>query len=289
MNPARIVIVVVAIVAALGLALLVHAIIKPKSPTVVQQVAAPSAGPPMTRVLTAKQDLAVGDRLAVDNMAWQPWPAATLNAAYITDGAVAAPKPVGPAGVVNQAGRTVTDIATGGGPQMQAMIGDIVKEPIYAGEPITDRKIVRGGDSSYMAVRLPPGTLAMSVPVNVENGAGGFIQPGDRIDMLSSHPDTAKNGQGGMVTETVLANVKVLAVDQHTDTPRSSAAMPGATLTLEIPADDVEAVARAKSEGGLVMALRSYADIGGGARGPSSGHSVRLFKGGGPAELVIAR
>jgi pilus assembly protein CpaB len=288
MNPARIAIIVVAIIAAVGLALLVHTAFKPKAPTVVERVDN-SAGPPMTRVLAAKTDLAVGDRLSTDNMTWQPWPTATLNAAYITDGQAPAPKPQGAAGAVNAASTTVTDIATGGGPKMQSVVGDIVKDPIYAGEPITDRKIVRGGDSGYMAVRLPAGMRAMSLPVTVENGAGGFIQPGDRIDVVSSHPDTSKNSAGGMVTEVVLSNAKVLAVDQHTDTPKAGASMIGATLTLEVPVADVEAVARAKSQGGaLVMALRSYADIGAGSRGPGpgAGQSVRIFRGSAPVEVV---
>ena len=268
MNPARIAIIVVAVLAAVVLALVVHTAFKPKAPTVIEHVDN-SAGPPMTRVLAAKADLAVGDRLSVDNMVWQPWPTATLNAAYITDGSAPTPKPQGAAGAVNTASTAVTDIA-----------------PI---EPITAPKIVRGGDSGYMAVRLPSGMRAMSVPVSVENGAGGFIQPGDRIDVVSSHPDTAKNGGGGMVTEVVLSNVKVLAVDQHTDTPKAGTSMLGATLTLEVPVADVEAVARAKSAGGaLVMALRSYADIGAGSRGPGpgAGQSVRIFRGSAPVELV---
>jgi pilus assembly protein CpaB len=289
MNPARIAIIGVAIVAALFLALIVHAVSKPKAPTVIEHVDA-QAAPPMIRVLTAKTDMAVGDRLSAENIVWQPWPAATLNPAYITDGAAAQPKPQGAAATVSQAKTTVTDIATGGGPKLQAMIGDIVKESLYAGEPITDKKIVRAGDSSYMAVRLPEGMLAMSVPVSLENGAGGFIQPGDRIDVLSSHPDASKNGGGGMITETVLSNVQVLAVDQRTDQPKAGATAAAAgTLTLEVPAYEAETVARAKTAGGLIMALRSYADTGGGPRGPSDGHAVRIFKGGAPAELVVSR
>ena len=288
MNPARLAIIVVAGLAAVLLALLVHGMVsKPKPITVVDTA---GQAPPMTRVLVARVNLGVGDRLTGDNMTWQPWPTATLNGAYVTDGQAAVPASAGAAGAINQAGKAVTDIATGGGPKMQSMIGAIVRDPIFAGEPITSNKIVRSGDSSYMAVRLPPGTRAMSIPVSVELGAGGFIQPGDRVDIISSHADTAKGGSG-FVAETVLSNVKVLAVDQHTDTPKNGASLPGNTLTLEIAAGDVETLARARSVGGLVMVLRSYADIGGGTAAGSGGpgHSVRLFKGGAPAEMVVAR
>ncbi|MFI4933202.1 MAG: Flp pilus assembly protein CpaB [Caulobacterales bacterium] len=293
MNPARIAIILVAGIAAVALALLVRNMAaKPKIAPMAQ---VSSQATQMIRVLTAKQDLTVGDRLTTDNMAWQSWPAATLNPAYVTDGMAAAPKPAASGPVnLNLAGKTVTDIATGGGPKMQSMVGGIVKETIYAGEPITAKKIVRGGDSGYMAVRLPPGTRAMSLPINVDNAAGGFIQPGDRVDVLSTHQDTAKGGTGGLIAETVLSNIKVLAVDQHTDTPKSGTTMIGATITLEVPASSAGALAKAKALGGMMIALRSYADIGGGSGGPSSastgaGHTVRVFKGDAPVELVTSR
>lgn len=288
MTPARIAILIVALVAAVGLAFIVHGMFAtPKAPAPVVAAAAPA----MTRVLVAKTDLAVGDRLSDQNMNWQGWPTATLNAAYITDGETV-PAPKAPIDVAMQkATKTVTDIANGGGPKLQAMIGDVVREPIYAGEPITAKKIVRSGDTSYMAVRLPQGMRAMALPLSLESGAGGFIEPGDRIDIMSTHPDQSKNGPGGMITETVLSNVLVLAIDQKTDAPKTGAGIPGATLTIEVPDVNASAVARARTQGGLTMALRSYADIGGHTDGPSAedGHSVKIFRGGAAAEVVIAQ
>ena len=284
MNPARIAIIVVAGVAAIALALFVRNLAAPaKPPATAVHVA---AAPPMARVLVAKLDLAVGDRLSAENMAWQPWPAATLNAAFITDGVAAHPAG-GAAGALGQAGKMATDLATGGGPKMQAMIGDIVKERIYAGEPITDHKVVRAGQSGYLAVRLPPGMRALSLPITVDTAAGGFIQPGDHVDIMTTHPDTASKS-GTMITEVVLANVLVLAIDQHTDSPKAGAALPGATITLEVPADSATIVARARTLG-LTLALRSYADIGGETHGQTQLHAVRIFKGGAPAELVSAQ
>ncbi|HEX3406123.1 MAG TPA: Flp pilus assembly protein CpaB, partial [Caulobacteraceae bacterium] len=185
MTPARIMIIVVALVASVGLALFVHGIFaRPRAPAPAVIAAAPPT-PPMTRVLVAKVDLNVGDRLSPDNMSWQAWPAATMNASYITDGVVSAAPPNAAAQAVRQATRTVSDMTSGGGPKLQAMAGAIVRDPIYAGEPITSKKIVRSGDTSYMAVRLPAGMVAMSLPINVESAAGGFINPGDRVDILS--------------------------------------------------------------------------------------------------------
>jgi pilus assembly protein CpaB len=290
MTPARIAIIVVALVAAVGLALLVHGLFGPsKAPP--PSVTVQAAPQPMTRVLVAKTDLGVGDRLSAANMSWQSWPAATLNAAYVTDGVMTAAPVGGAASAVNQAGKTVSDIATGGGPQMQAMAGAIVRQPIYAGQPITARDIVRSGDSSYMAVRLPEGMRAMALPLTTESGAGGFIEPGDHVDIYSTHADTSKNGGGGMITETVITNVLVLAIDQHADVPKNAATLPGSTITLEVPEASVTTVAKARGQTGLTIALRSYADIGGRPGGPSAGdgHAVRLFKGGGAPELVTAQ
>jgi pilus assembly protein CpaB len=290
MTPARIAIILVALVAAVGLALVVHSMIGSPKPPPPAAVVAQQA--PMTRVLVAKVDLGVGDRLSTDNMSWQSWPAATLNAAYITDGQAAAPAPATPtAAAVDRAGKAVTDMATGGGAKMQSMIGATVREAIFAGEPITSKKIVRAGDSGYMAVRLPAGMRAVALPVSVESGVAGFIQPGDRVDVFSTHADTGKSGGGGMITETVITNALVLAVDQHTDAPKAGSTIIGATITLEVPNGNVIALARARTQSGLTVALRSYADGGGVTAGPSSddGRSVRIFKGGATAEVVTAQ
>ncbi len=292
MTPARIMIIVVALFASVGLALFVHGIFaRPKAPPPTVVAAAPPA-PPMTRVLVAKVDLATGDRLSPDNISWQSWPAATAaqpNSPYITDGVVSTAAPSPTAQAVRQATKTVTDMTSGGGPKLLAMVGSIVRDPIFAGEPITAKKIVRAGDTSYMAIRLPAGMVAISLPINVETGAGGFINPGDRIDVLSTHADTTKGG-GGMVTETVLANTLVLAIDQHTDQPKAGAATVGATVTVEVPTVNAATVARARTQGGLTMALRSYADIAGHTKGGvDDSHSVRIFRGGSAAESVSAQ
>ncbi len=289
MTPARIVILIVALVAAVGLALLVHGMFaQPKAPPTTTVAAAPL----LTRVLVAKTDLAVGARLTDQNMGWQGWPTATLNAAYITDGDTTAAAKAPVDAVMQKAGKTVTDIATGGGPKMRAMIGDVVREPIYAGEPITGKKVVLSGDTSYMAVRLPQGMRAVALPISLESGAGGFIEPGDRVDVFSTHQDSTKNSSsGGMVTETVLSNALVLAIDQKTDAAKTTNTVSGATITLEVPDVNASAVAKARTQGGLTIALRSYADIGGQTGGPSAddGHTVKIFKGGAAAEVVTAQ
>jgi pilus assembly protein CpaB len=286
MNPARLAIITVALVAAVVLALFVHSMFgRPKTPA---PVAAAAPAPVMTRVLVARTNLGVGERLAADNMTWQDWPATTLNVAYITDGAARA-VPTGLEAAANHAKATVTDIATNGGPKLLAMVGAVVKDPIYAGEPITASKIIRSGDTSYMAVRLPEGMRAVALPLTSESGAGGFIQPGDRVDVFSTHSDQSQSGPSKMITDTVLSNALVLAVGGVTESPKNTAPAGGATITLQVPVADVTAVARARNQGNLTLVLRSYADIGGRTSGPVAGQSVRLFKGGAPAQTEVVQ
>lgn len=289
MTPARIAIVLVALVASVVLALFVHGLFARPKPEAAPVIAA-APPPAMLRVLVAKTDLGVGDRLSADNITWQSWPVTTLNAAYITDGAPAATSQGVAQTTLHKAAVAVGDMTNGGGPKLQAMIGAIVREPIYAGQPITAKIIIRSGDSSYMAVRLPSGMRAIALPISVESAAGGFIQPGDHIDVLSTHADTAKSSGGGMITETVLSNALVLAVDQHTDSPKTGAIVLGTTVTLEVPESSASAIARARTQGGLTMALRSYSDMGGRTAGGTAdnSHSIRIFKGGTAAEVVSA-
>jgi pilus assembly protein CpaB len=171
----------------------------------------------------------------------------------------------------------------GGGAAMQALTGSIVREPILQGEPVSLKKLVRPGDGGYMSVLLQPGMRAVAMPVTVESGAGGFILPGDRVDVISSgkaDQPGAQAGAGG-VAQTVLTNVRVLAVDQKTEPEKNANTIVGGTVTLEVPASDVEVLVRAKAQGDLGLALRSYADMSGPAgRGAGFNGAVRIFRAG---------
>lgn len=287
MTPARIAIIAGALVVSIALAFIVHGVIgrpKPVTPVIV------ASAPAITQVLVAKTDLGVGSILAPENMRWQDWPATGLDPSFITSGQTMFSSG-GATAAISQAKIAVTSVATGGGPKLQAMVGAIVREDIAQGEPITARKIVRAGQSSYMAVRLPQGMRAMALPLSVESGAGGFIQPGDRVDVLSTHNQANKSGSSALVTDTVLPDALVLAIDQHTDSPRSGANLPGATITIEVPASKAFSVAKARTQGGLTLALRSYADAGPATTAADAGdiHDVRIFRGGAPAEVVTAQ
>jgi pilus assembly protein CpaB len=171
-----------------------------------------------------------------------------------------------------------------------------VREPILAGEPIVGRKIVRAGDSGYMAAYLEPGMRAMAIRVTVETAAGGFILPGDRVDVLLTRETTLGNmgAQEGdrskFASSTVMQNIKVLAIDQSTRAGDDEQAVVGATATLEVGPRDAEALALAKSEGELSLVLRSYADTGGPSgrvAAPRQSSAIRVYRGGAPEVVVV--
>jgi pilus assembly protein CpaB len=301
MKPARIIVICVAAVAAIGLALVVRAMGSPSnSPTAVATAAAVPTRP-MAKVLVAAKDLQPGQRLAESDLAWKDWPVDEVNPAFITDGTTplssaeadgdAAP----PEGAVAAVTRAANDFATGGA--KADYVGSVVREPILAGEPIVSRKIVRAGDSGYMAAYLEPGMRAMAIRVTVETAAGGFILPGDRVDVLLTRETNLSNvgasegDRSKFASSIVMQNVKVLAIDQSTRAGDDEQAVVGATATLELAPRDAEALALAKSEGELSLVLRSYADTGGpsGRVAPvvRQSSAVRIYRGGAPEVVVV--
>ena len=303
MKPARIIVICVAAVAAIGLALVVRAMGSPSNSPAAVATAAEVPARPMAKVLVAAKDLQPGQRLTESDLAWKDWPVDEVNPAFITDGttplpaaeAAEAAPPAPPEGAVASVTRAAANLTTGGA--KADYVGSVVREPILAGEPIVSRKIVRAGDSGYMAAYLEPGMRAMAIRVTVETAAGGFILPGDRVDVLLTRETTLSNmgAQEGerskFASSTVMQNIKVLAIDQSTRAGDDEQAVVGATATLEVGPRDAEALALAKSEGELSLVLRSYADTGGpsGRVAPvvRQSSAVRVYRGGAPEVVVV--
>ncbi|MBO9707048.1 MAG: Flp pilus assembly protein CpaB [Caulobacter sp.] len=295
MNPVRVMIVLIAAVSAIGLAVIMQRAMGGKpapAPAPAPVAAAPDK--PMTQVLVAKHDLAIGARLTAADVTWQAWPSDAVNAAFITNGA-ATPEP-DKAGA--KAAKAVGDVAgqmIGGVSPEKAVEGAIVRDPILSGEPITPRKIVRGGEGGYLSVVLAPGKRAVAVPVTSETSAGGFILPGDRVDVLQTR-DAQSLGEGDAppvkqtIAETILQNVRVLALDQSTQAEKDAKTIVAATATLEVGPIEAEALTKAKAAGPVTLALRAYTDLG----GPSgvAAHSqdasvVRINRGGQTSSISV--
>lgn len=317
MKPAKIAVIGVAAISAIGLALVVRSMGTP-SPQEDGAKAVVEAAP-VAKVLVAAVDLEPGRRLTAADMVWKDWPVADVNPAFITDGAVARPGvPAATDAAEGEAesasSRLVNSVAALSTPTAaETLAGSIVREAILAGEPIQARKIVRAGESGFMAAFLDPGMRAMSMPVSVDNAAGGFILPGDRVDVILTRevevpspvsPDSVIKRN---VSAVVIQNLKVLAIDQTAKAPAEETTVVGGTATLEVNTRDAETLALARAEGTLTLLLRSYADAAGprgaipgavrrgeaAARRPSAsgatldGPSVRVFRGSADPEVVV--
>jgi pilus assembly protein CpaB len=296
MSPVRLLIVLVAAVSAIGLAVVLQRALGGKSAAPVAMAApAPTPNKPMTQVLVAKRDLPIGTRLVAADVTWQAWPSDAVNGAFITNGAA----PVAPDGKVQAAKAAVAATADQmiGGDPAKVVEGAIVRDPILTGEPITPRKIVRGGEGGYLSVVLTPGKRAMAVPVTSDTAVGGFILPGDRVDVLVTREGQAAGGDNSVstgkvvVAETVLQNVRVLALDQATAAEKDAKSIVAATATLEVGPVEAEVLARAKATGAVSLALRAYTDLGGpsGMTRPvaADDSTVRINRGGTTTSVAV--
>ncbi len=247
----------------------------------------------MTQVLVAKRDLTVGTRLAAGDIGWQAWPADGLNPAFITDGRAAEVQPSTAAAAVAAKANHAAAIATAavaGGP-MDALYGAVVRAPMMVNEPVTQGKLLRGGEGGVMAVVLKPGMQAVAIPISANTDAGGFILPGDHVDVLQSHQSdaSANGGHAGFTASVLLRNIRILAIDQASQ-PGKNESMVGSVATLEVAAADAETLARAKAQGEVILALRSYGDAGGPTgRVAAAGNAgtVRILRGGQASEVMV--
>src|SRR6266566_217457 len=189
-------------------------------------------------VLVAKADIGLGQSVTPDNLQWQTWPAATASNSFIRRG---------------ERPEAAKEVA-----------GSIARSPFLAGEPIREQKLVKASGSGFMAAILPAGMRAVSTEISPETGAGGFILPNDRVDVILSkrekNPD--RGGSADIVnSEVILSNVRVLAIDQAPKEKDGQTSVVGKTVTLELKPEQAETLARARQSGTMSLALRSIADV----------------------------
>src|ERR1700683_4590248 len=207
-------------------------------------------------VLVAKSDIGLGQTVTPEDMLWQTWPAATASSTFIRR---------------NERPDANTQIA-----------GSIARSPFIAGEPIREPKLVKANGSGFMAAVLPGGMRAVSTEISPETGAGGFILPNDRVDVMLSRRE--KSGDRDIVTsEIILGNIRVLAIDQAPREKDGQNSVVGKTATLELRPGQAEVLARARQTGTISLALRSLVDAHASSapRAEASGDGiVTVFRGG---------
>jgi len=233
MSVARLLVLVVAGLAAVFVWLYVRSS-SASTPTAVQTVVAPPAS--SMRVLVASRNLQLGVRITPPDLTWREWPEGGVAPEYMTDAK---------------------------SPQaLQEIVGSVVRDSLTAGEPVLARKLVAPGASGFMAAILTPGLRAVSVRINAESGAGGFILPGDHVDVILSYqPGSEGSGRRSRTATTILENVRVLAIDQSPQRDDDDQAKVGSTATLELTPADAEMLTLAHAMGHLTLVLRSVADI----------------------------
>jgi len=241
MKAARLLVLGVA-VAAGGIAAYLASGGKPAAPPP-PQVAAP---PPMetVEVLVSKVDLNRGDVVGEQDVGWQTWPAAAANPSFI-----------------KKANRPDA---------MKDFIGAIVRVAMVAGDPIRDPYVVMAKGSGFLAAVLPKGMRAVSVDISPDSGAGGFILPDDRVDVLVTRRDRAAEKATGVekfISDTILRNVRVLAIDQAIDEKAGTKTVIGKTATLELTEQQAETLQLSKQLGTISLTLRSILDSQGAAEG----------------------
>lgn len=201
--------------------------------------AAPIAVPmPAKSVLVARAGIQRGQLLKPDDLMWEPWPEGGVDKNYILIG-----------------NRTP-----------DAFAGWVARLPISAGEPLSEAKIVAPGNRGFLAAVLRAGMRAVSVPVNITSGISGFIFPGDQVDLVITYSvqETAKPGVTNpgplldhKVSETVLHDIRVIAIDQRLDAKAGEANANLKTATLEVTPKQSEIIALASEMGKLSLSLRS--------------------------------
>jgi len=198
---------------------------------------APVAQLPTTDVLVAKNDIGLGQTVKPDDVQWQTWPTATASSTFIRR----SERPDGATQVT----------------------GSIARAPFIQGEPIRDQKLVKADGSGFMAAILPTGMRAISTEISPETGAGGFILPNDRVDVLLTRrlKDQSAGAQDVVTSEIILANIRVLAIDQAPKEKDGQNAVLGKTVTLELNPAQTQVLSSSRQAGTLSLALRSIADV----------------------------
>jgi pilus assembly protein CpaB len=238
----RFVIVLAVAVAAFGAAYALLA--AGPSPRSAAAVVEPPPKVDVDQVLVAAEDLPMGAVVAEGALAWQPWPKAAVSELMIARSEAA--------------------------DAVHEMKGSMTRAAFLRGEPMRRDKLVKAGAGGFMSAILPSGMRA--VAIKIDNGgdssAGGFILPNDRVDVVRlARDDDATKARGVEVVtaQTILANVRVLAIGQNVEEQNGKKVVAGANATLELDPDQVNLIVLAQhaGSGNLHLALRSLADSGG--------------------------
>jgi len=232
MDKKKLVLLVVALLVAVGTAFAARSLFAGAgSPSAEAKPEVPQ-GP---KVLVAQRGLPTGTIITADSVSFQAWPEELVQDAYFIDGEA----------------------------DMTKLLGTVVRFQVTAGQPLTQGALVAPGDRGFLAAALGPGMRAITIPVSAKTGVGGFVVPGDRVDLVLTQAVKGGEGMPLKAAETILRNRRVLATDQSTQTETvngKTVVRAFRTVTLEVTPRIAEKVAVAQTIGTLSLSLRPLAD-----------------------------
>lgn len=228
MKPARLIVLGIAVTAGAAAFMLSGQ----RAPAPVQQIVRPAND--TVDILVAKTDIGVGRAVSPEDITWQAWPVAAAGPLFIR--------------------KTARPDA------LNEFKGAVARAPFVAGEPIREEKLVRADGAGFMSAILPAGMRAVSTEISAETGAGGFILPNDRVDVLLTRREQGQQNAEAITTETILRNIRVLAIDQTVEEKGGQKVVVGKTATLELGPQQAETLAMSRQRGTISLALRSLAD-----------------------------
>ncbi|NQW02351.1 MAG: Flp pilus assembly protein CpaB [Rhodospirillales bacterium] len=217
------------------------------TPTAIEELEK-QAKPKVNQILIATRAFNPGEKIVPDMISWLPWPDESMSEHFIS---------VDEEDLKND--------------RTQKVIGSYVRHPVQAGEPILTSKLFKDDAAGFLPGLLDKGMRAISIPVTEQTGVAGFILPGNHVDLILVHnkgsealkKKTIKTEDDltqpiqvlNTTTETILSNIKVIAVNQVVGKIEGQSLI-GKTLTLELTAKQVEIVMTARSMGQLTVSLR---------------------------------
>lgn len=183
-------------------------------------------------ILVAKTNLPAGKRIKRENVEWRVWPKKGVVRTHFVKG----------------------------DKNLEDVLGMIVRQGMYAGEPLIKDRLVEQGDRGYMAALLEPGMRAVSIKVGPTTAVSGFIKPGDRVDIMLTISGKALGAASTrQVTETILRNILVIAVATVTNDQETKPSL-GKTITFQVTPKQAQIFTVGQTIGRMSLVLRSITD-----------------------------
>jgi pilus assembly protein CpaB len=233
MAVSRLIILAVAVAAAGGAGYVAKKMLVPPPAKVIVKEA-PGPAIDLVDVLVLNGDVGMAETLG-DRIAWQSWPSKGLNEHFIT--------------------RDKEPEA------LEKYKGSMARVAMYAGEPLRKSKLI-GEGQSFMSSILPTGRRAVATQISASTSAGGFILPNDYVDVIMTRRSDTATSTSGFATETILKNIRVLAIDQTIQEDAEGRRVKvGETATLELTPQQAEIITVAQQVADrLTLSLRAVVD-----------------------------